>query len=206
VEAIIGPVHLVLAPRWAHRVPIYAALVPLCLLAVVAVGLGLFCLARYTKWIPTGIDPGQMLFSTILVAVFTVAGFSSIWPRFRVLGNRLLVGEGGLVEWTPAGGTLISAGDLGVSWVVHVPDRTNDGIPYVVFLALRHVPSGTHLYLTDFYADSVALAQLVREKLAGRMPGRWADLSRWKSKPATTTGNEITSTGPSATETTEEPR
>jgi hypothetical protein len=205
VEAIIGPVHRVLAPRWGHQAPVYAAVISLCLLAVLALALVLLSTAWHAGFIRLGRNTEWLVCPTFVLAGFTIAGFFVMWHPFRLLSSRLLVGEGGLVEWTPAGGTLLTADDLGVNWVVHVPDRRNDGIRYAILLALRHVPSGTRIYITDFYADAATIAQLLREKLANRAPGRWSEVARRKSRPARTEGTQITQTGPGETPTTEEP-
>jgi hypothetical protein len=205
VEAIIGPVRRVLAPRWHYRISVYVGVLPVFLLAFLVLVLLIFCALQLAGVVPPIKDgPWPMLGATLFLGFLTGTAFRILWPRVRLLRSRILVGEGGLVEWTPVGGTLVTADDLGSRWVVHIPNSNNDGLPYSIYLALLHVPSGIRLYLTNFYAGADVIAQLVREKLAERMPGRWADLSRWKPKPVTATGDEITSAEPGETQTTEE--
>jgi hypothetical protein len=193
VEAIIGPVRRVLGPRWGHRFPVYAAVVPLFVMTGLVAFMVLFCAAHVAGFIHMPTLAQGFIVPLVGMAGLTVAGFYTMWHRLGQLGNRLLVGEGGLVEWTLAGGTLVAAEDLGVHWVAHLPDSANDGDSHLILFALQHVPSGKKLYVTDFYADAPFLVQLLREKLAERAPGRWADLSHWKPRPASTSSRiEVT--------------
>jgi hypothetical protein len=179
VEAIIAPVRCVLTPRWDTRFVVYlgmAVLFPLTALGALA------CLAWVAQFV--GLDRPERNQLQSLAQVLAMAGIPGtglylLWRPFRSLGNRLLVGEGGLVEWTPVGGTLVTADDLGVNWVVHIPDAENDDFMYTILLALRHVPSGTRLYVTSFYRNAAQLGQLLEEKLL-QHPRRWADLTRWQ--------------------------
>jgi hypothetical protein len=193
-EAIIGPIRRVLGPRWGFRLAVYAGILPLYLLAFLVAMLFVFVLLQIVGVIPPLKDgPWVMLGPTAFLAFITGVAFNMLWPRYRLLGSRLLVGEGGVVEWKPTGGTLVRVDDLGTVWVLAILDAQNDGLPYAVYLALRHVPTGTRLYITNFYGGAEVIAQLLREKLAERVPGRWSDLARWQPR---TLGGEITPASP----------
>lgn len=193
-EALIGPIRRVLQPRIGFRLAVYAGILPLYLLAFLVFVLIVFVLLQLVGVIPPIKDgPWVMIGPTAFLAFITGVAFTMLWPRYRLLGSRILVGEGGVVEWTPAGGTLVRADDLGTLWVMHLLDAQNDGLPYAVYLALRHQPSGRRLYLTNFYGEAEVIAQLLREKLAAAVPGRWSDLAQWQPRAQ---GDEITPAQP----------
>lgn len=193
VEQVIGPIRHVYGPRWGFRLGVYAAIGPVWFLAFLVFGMFVFCGLQVVGVIPEikG-GPWQMIGPLAFLAFVCGTGFAMLWHRYRRLGSRLLLGEGGMAEWTPYECHVVTAEALGSDWVWHPLGPDNDGVPYAVYLALRHVPTGRRLYVTNFYQGAAGVAQLLRDKLAARArTDRWADLARWQPPPEPT-GDEAT--------------
>lgn len=200
IDSIIGPVRHVYGPRWGFRIAVYLGLAPVYFLALLVLMLGVFCTLALLRVIP--VDRGgiaSMIFPTIFLMFVTGVGFNLLWRRYRLLGSRLILGEGGLAEWTPYGTDIVTADDLGTDWVWYRPGPDNDGIPYTLYLALRHLPTGRRVYISSFYQGAAGVAQLLREKLASKsQTTRWADLSHWRPRPEGEIHNTNMRTDPAA--------